>query len=113
MLARMGAMLELKADEPTREIVRDLKDMETARQALIRDRTSAKARLSVAKLPLLRKQAALRLRQIGRDIIKVDAAIEAAIRTDKTLSPKADILISIPPSRACKHALPGSGGLQM
>ena len=43
MLARMGAMLELKADEPTREIVRDLKDMETARQALIRDRTAAKA----------------------------------------------------------------------
>ncbi len=59
MLARMGAMLELKADEPTREIVRDLKDMETARQALIRDRTAAKARLSVATLPLLRKQAAL------------------------------------------------------
>jgi transposase len=96
MLARMGAMLELKADKPAREIVRNLKDMETARQALIRDRTAAKARLSVATLPLLRKQASLRLRQIQRDITNVDAAIEAAIRTDETLSPKADILISIP-----------------
>jgi transposase len=96
MLARMGAMLELKADEPAREIVRDLKDMETARQALIRNRTAAKARSSVATLPLLRKQASLRRRQIQRDITNVDAAIEAAIRTDETLSPKADILISIP-----------------
>jgi transposase len=52
--------------------------------------------LSVATLPLLRKQASLRLRQIQRDITNVDAAIEAAIRTDETLSPKADILISIP-----------------
>jgi transposase len=49
MLAQMGSLLELKADEPAREIVRDLKDMETA------------------------------------------------IRTDETLSPKVDILISIPP----------------
>lgn len=94
--ARMGAMLALKADEPTREVVRDLKDMETARQAPIRDRTAAKARLSVATLLLLRKQASLRLRQTERDISNVDAAIESAIRTDRTLSPKADILTSIP-----------------
>jgi len=96
MLARMGALLELEADKPTRKIIRDLKDMETARQALIRDRTAAKARLSVATLQLLRRQAALRLRQIERDIAKVDAAIETTIRADKSLSRKADILTSIP-----------------
>ena len=52
MLARMGALLEMKADEPTSKIIRDIKDMETARQSLIRDRTAAKARLGVGTLPL-------------------------------------------------------------
>jgi transposase len=96
MLARMGALLEMKADEPTRKIIRDIKDMETARQALIRDRTAAKARLSVATLPLLRRQASLRLRQIERNLAEVDAAIETTIRADTELSRKADILTSIP-----------------
>jgi len=96
MLARMGALLEMKADEPTRKIIRDIKDMETARQALIRDRTAAKARLGVATLPLLRRQASLRLRQIERNLAEVDAAIETTIRADTEFSRKADILTSIP-----------------
>jgi transposase len=37
-----------------------------------------------------------RLRQIERDIAKVDAAIETTIRADDTLSKKVDILTSIP-----------------
>jgi transposase len=45
----------------------------------------------------------LRLRQIERDIAKVDAAIETIIRANETLSRKADILTSIPLSgmQAC------------
>jgi len=96
MLARMGSLLELNADAPRCEILRDLRDMETARQALIRDRTAARARLSVATHPLLRKQATQRLRHIERDIAKVDATIETIIRANETLSRKVDILTSIP-----------------
>ena len=36
------------------------------------------------------------MRQIERDIPQIDAAIETTISDDKTLSEKADILISIP-----------------
>ena len=96
MLARMGSLLELKADKPKSEMLHNLKGMETARQALIKDRTAARARLKTATFPLLRKQSNTRLRQIERDITQIDAVIETTITADKMLSKKADILISIP-----------------
>ena len=98
----MGSLLELKADKPKSEMLHNLKGMETARQALIKDRTAARARLKTATFPLLRKQSNLRLRQIERDITQIDAAIETTITADKVLSQKADILVSIPPlGHAC------------
>jgi len=96
MLARMGSLLELQADKPKSEMLHNLKAMATARQALIKDRTAARARLATATYPLLRKQATLRLRQVERDIAQIDAAIETTISADKALSEKAEILISIP-----------------
>ena len=103
MLAKMGSLLELQADQLKGEMPYNLKGMTTDRQALIKDRTAARARLATATYPLLRKQATLRLRQIERDNEQIDATIETLITSDKTLSEKADILISIPgiaPSRA-------------
>ncbi len=96
MLARMGSLLELQADKPKSEMFYNLKGMTTARQALIKDRTAAMARLATATHPLLRKQATLRLRQVERDIAQIDVTIETTISADKTLSEKANILISIP-----------------
>jgi transposase len=96
MLARMGSLLELQSDKPKREILYNLKGMITARQALIKDRTAARARFATATHPLLRKQATLRLRQFEPDIAQIDATIETIITSDKTLSEKANILISIP-----------------
>jgi len=96
MLARMGSLLELQADKPKSEMLYNLKGMTTARQALIKDRTAARARLATATHPLLRTQATQRLRQVERDIEQIDATIETIITSDKTLSEKADILISIP-----------------
>jgi len=57
MLARMGSLLDLKVDKPKSETLHNLKGMETARQALIKDRTAARARLATAAHPLLKKQA--------------------------------------------------------
>jgi len=98
----MGALLELQADKPKSEMLYNLKGMTTARQALIKDRTATRARLSAATHPLLKKQSTLRLRQVERDIAQIDAAIETTISADKALSEKAEILISIPPlGHAC------------
>jgi transposase len=55
MLARMGSVLELQVDKPKSEMLHNLKGMTTARQALIKDRTAARARLATATYPLLRK----------------------------------------------------------
>jgi len=96
MLSRMGSLLELKADKPKSETLHNLKEMETARQALIKDRTAAKARQKIATYPLLKKQINRRLQQVERDLVQISAAIEAVIAADKMLSQKADILISIP-----------------
>ena len=96
MLARMGALLELKADKPRSETHHNLKELGTARQALIKDRTAARARLKTAFYPLLKRQISRRLQQVKRDFARIDAAIEAIITADKALSQKADILISIP-----------------
>lgn len=92
MLAKMGSLLELQADRPKSEMLHNLKRMTTARQALIKDRAAARARLATATYPL----ATLCLRQVERDIEQIDATIETLITSDKTLSEKADILISIP-----------------
>ena len=96
MLARMGSLLELKADLPKSEILHDLKQLATARQGLIKDRTAAKARLNTATHPLLKKQLNLRLRQIARDMAQLDAMIERVVSADKNLSDNINILTSIP-----------------
>ncbi len=74
LLARMGSLLDLKAETPRAQSTNDLKDLATARQALIRDRTAAKARTQTASVLLLKAQLSRRLKQIERDLVLVDAA---------------------------------------
>lgn len=52
--------------------------------------------MKIAILPLLRKRATLRLRQIERDITQINTAIEATLSADETLFEKACALIAIP-----------------
>ena len=96
MLSRMGSLLELKADKPKSETLHNLKELGTARQALLKDRTAARARLKTALYPLLKRQISRRLQQVERDLARIDTAIEVIITADKILSKKAGILISIP-----------------
>jgi len=96
MLARMGSLLELKADQPRSETLHDLKQLATARQALLKDRTAARARLHTATHSLLKRQFGLRLRQIERDLAQICAAMEATVSADRDLATRANILTSIP-----------------
>jgi transposase len=72
-----------------------------ARQALLKDRTAAKARLSAATHLRLKKQITLRLRQVERDQVErdigqIESAMQAIVAADQTLSERAQILTSIP-----------------
>ena len=96
MLARMGAVLELDAQPPKTEILQGLKDLMTARRALIKDRTAALTRQKVLVSSLLKRQAAARLRQIEGHLQELDAAIAHAVGRDALLPQKLAILISIP-----------------
>jgi transposase len=71
MLAKTGAMLQLKADAATRETLYDLKQLAPARQALIKDRTAAKARPAATNHRLLNRQIKRRSSQIERDLSRI------------------------------------------
>jgi transposase len=56
MLTKMGALLELKIDHAKNQSLYNLKQLATARQALNKDRTAAKARLMATSHNLLSRQ---------------------------------------------------------
>ena len=64
MLAKMGAALQLVPQPPFAEILYDLKELLSARRALIKDRTAAKARKATVSNALVKQQLEKRLRQI-------------------------------------------------
>jgi transposase len=82
MLARMGAMLELKARPPRSEALLELKELHLAREALVKDRTAAKNRGKVLGAPLLKRQNAQRLEQIKRQITAIEAAILERVQAE-------------------------------
>ena len=96
MLAKMGALLELKADLPKSETLHDLKQLATARQGLIKDRSAAKARLAATTHKLLARQLKRRLKQIEHDLFQVSEMIDAIVAADEDLAARAGILTSIP-----------------
>jgi transposase len=96
MLAKMGAVLSLKADQPKSEVLHILRELMTARRALMKDKVAAKARLQTTRQTLLRNQINARLKQIEIQIRQVDVAIAKKVALDKALSNKLAILISIP-----------------
>jgi transposase len=92
----MGAILGLKADEPKTEALHILRELITARRALMKDNVAAKARLQITRQTLLKNQINARLNQIKIQIRQVDAAIAEKVAQDEALSNKLAILISIP-----------------
>jgi transposase len=96
MLAKMGAVLELKQQKPKSEILHILRELLTARRALMKDKVAAKTRLQTTTQPLLKKQINARLKQIALQIQQLDAAIADNVAQDQELSFKLAILTSIP-----------------
>src|SRR4029077_17811888 len=87
MLAKMGAILGPTAHEPKTEALHILRELITARRALMKDKVAAKTRLQTTRQTLLKNQINARL---------TDAAITEKVAQDEALSNKLDILTSIP-----------------
>ena len=96
MLATMGAAITLRQVTPRSATRRDLDELQTAREALIKDRTGALNRQKHARHPLLKRQLKNRLAQARRQIQALDEAIATLIGADETLARQAEVLVSIP-----------------
>ena len=96
MLARFGAMIEPPARPMASQTLDQMKELHVARRALVKDRVAAANRAHTRRSPLLKRQAAERLRQIRRQIAAIDAALRLALDADPVLKARFDILVSIP-----------------
>lgn len=96
MLARMGVALTLAVRPISSEMLSELKELNLARQALIKDRTAAKNRAKILSLPLLKQQNTRRHKQIDAQITAIETEIQARIAQDKQLAERLAILESIP-----------------
>jgi transposase len=96
LLARMGAVLELKARPAKSETQHELRELGVARQALIKDRIAATNREQVAVNSLIKRQLRARLKQIDAQLKEVEKAIAERIADDPELARRRDILSSIP-----------------
>lgn len=89
LLARMGAVLDLPSSAVRSETLHELRELHVTRTGLIKDRTAARNRASIAEHAVLKRQGKARLALI-------DATISAMIVQDPALAKRLDILISIP-----------------
>jgi transposase len=96
MLTRMGAVLSLEARPVPSAIINDLRDLRTARNALIKDQVAAQTRAKAITLPLLKRQNAARLKRIEAQREAIDAEINALIQGNSDLAQRFAILCSIP-----------------
>ena len=96
MLAKMGAALQLVPKPICAENLYDLRELLSARRALIKDRTAAKARKATALNALIKQQLERRLRQIESDTAKIDALMLDLASQDQRMSERLEILSSIP-----------------
>ena len=73
-----------------------LKELNLAREALVKDRTAATNHSKVLTASLLKRQNTQRLEQIDRQTAAIEAAILERIRADPDLAQRFAILTSIP-----------------
>jgi len=96
MLAKMGSLLGMEPSKPKGIILHNLKELLTAKRALIKDRTAADARIATASQRIIKRQLSRRLRQISKDLEQIDEMLEGTILADANLGKRVEILTSIP-----------------
>ena len=95
VLALMGAAFDLRRVTPPSPAQRDLDELRTARDVLVKDRTTALNRRKHARHALLKRQIRYSLAQIDQQIKALDAAVVQSIAADEGLSHRAEVLTSV------------------
>jgi transposase len=96
ILAVMGDAFSLLPQPQVSAIQRDLKELNVARLALVRDRTRSLNRQKILTVALLKRQAKARLKQLGTQIAEVDATIENLLKSSPDTARATEIICSIP-----------------
>ena len=96
MLARMGSVLDLSPQDTEAEDVHDLRELLTARRALIKDQVTARTRLATAINPLIREHLQRRIDDIATDIEAVDEVIAQIAKTRGALEERIRRLMTVP-----------------
>lgn len=73
-----------------------LRELRGAREALIKDRTAALNRGKQLTVALLKRRDTDRLKQVERQLAKIDAEISQGIEAEPALKARLDMLVSIP-----------------
>ncbi|WP_342755614.1 MULTISPECIES: transposase, partial [unclassified Acetobacter] len=96
MLARMGVVLDLTPQGIEGEDVHDLRELLTARRALVKDQITAKTRLATATNPLVKDQLCRRIDDINTDVKALDEVIAQIAKQRGTLDERIRHLMTIP-----------------
>ena len=96
MLARFAALLEPPLRPVVSAALDAMKELHSARRALVKDRVAARNRSHTHRSALLKRQARARFAQIDRQIAAIDTALHAELAADPALQGRFDILVSIP-----------------
>ena len=116
MQAQMGAALDLAPQAPVSETLRDLKELQVARQALVKDKTRLQNRIKTQSIAFVVKQGKARLALIKRQRRDIDAEIQTRIASEKPRARAREIITSIPgfgavSAAACLIECPEIGAL--
>ena len=96
LLATMATALKLPPTPPASSSQRRLHDLQSAKNALIRQRTALLNRGAHLTDPLLKRQHHTQLNLVNRHLKAIDARIQTLIAADPDLARKAEIIASIP-----------------
>jgi len=96
ILAIMGAALDLVPDAPQDKGQPDLKELQIARMALIKERTRLLNRSKTQTLVLLKRQSKARLEQVKRQLVELEQALLDLLLQCPKRARAFEVLCSIP-----------------
>ena len=96
ILARMAAVLQIKAQPERPENLTGLTELLSARRGLMKERTANLNRQKDLVHPLLKRQCSARIRQIEGQVQVIERELRAVVAADVALTQTFEILVSIP-----------------